>query len=463
MLTAEVMRLTSLLLCCVLALLAQGAMASNMPVKPTLAQALGLHIQPYRITPAQLDHLKNLGVTWVRLPIDWPMVESPKGVYNFHRPQKWYGPTFTIHNVVSNIIQRGLKVVVVLGHGHEYHTGARQPIDVPNVGREMTAPAPTTPEQQHLFAQFAAATVRHLTNSFGKENFIWTIWNEPHSARFWFPVPDVHAYARLLSTTCRSIREIDPFATIVAPGFSTDTPHDYAFFKSLLNVGVDLDCLDAYSWHPYRRTWPETMADDYQKMLGLIAQVDGPQKILVGEMGYPVKRHTPPLAPDTGRLDDTDMQQAALLARTAITNHRLGIPLTIWFEWQNSGDDLNIAEHNFGLIDSAERYKPAFTVMKNLLAQLGSATHWATVDTTCKTAITALRTQLPDGRIKTIAWSNSRPTGVFIHLSSAQPLIDLLGKPHATNPETPFILPLLPVVLTTEQGQPLPTLSCQKT
>ncbi len=48
-----------------------------------------------------------------------------------------------------------------------------------------------------------------------------------------------------------------------------------------------------------------------------------------------------------------------------------GIPLSIWYDWQNDGPDANYNEHNFGTVMNDLTPKPAYIAMKTMTGRLG--------------------------------------------------------------------------------------------
>jgi hypothetical protein len=127
-----------------------------------------------------------------------------------------------------------------------------------------------------------------------------------------------------------------------------------------------LDYLDGVSVHPYRdyHRAPETAADDYKK-LGTLVDQNAPESkkgkipILSGEWGYAT--HTKGLALET---------QAAFAVRQQLANLFFGVPLSIWYDW-NDGPDPNEREHNFGTVQANLEPKPAYLAVQTLTRELG--------------------------------------------------------------------------------------------
>jgi hypothetical protein len=123
--------------------------------------------------------------------------------------------------------------------------------------------------------------------------------------------------------------------------------------------------LDAVSVHPYRdySRSPEDVFTDYQKLRGLIEHYAPPEKmkmpIISSEWGY--------ASATRGISFET---QAAYVVRMQLANLLFGIPISIWYDWKNDGDEPGNFEHNCGIVTSDLRPKPAYTTVKTMNEQL---------------------------------------------------------------------------------------------
>ena len=62
--------------------------------------------------------------------------------------------------------------------------------------------------------------------------------------------------------------------------------------------------------------------------------------------------------------------QAAYIARQQLSNLLNGVPISIWYDWKNDGDNPNENEHNFGTVASNLQPKPAYLAVQNLTHEL---------------------------------------------------------------------------------------------
>ena len=63
-------------------------------------------------------------------------------------------------------------------------------------------------------------------------------------------------------------------------------------------------------------------------------------------------------------------KQAAFAARQQLANLLSGVPLSIWYDWKNDGNDPNENEHNFGTVLPDLQPKPAYRAVQTLTRQL---------------------------------------------------------------------------------------------
>ena len=312
-----------------------------------LPQGVGVNIHFVTGHEGDLDLIQAAGFKFIRMDFGWAGIETRKGEYHWTDYEQ----------LVASLEKRGLRAVFILDYSnplYEESVASRNPL---NQQPYTTVASPQHPESVAAYARWAAAAAIH----FHGHHVIWEIWNEPN-IQFWTPKPDADQYTRLALAACRAIRQAEPQATIVGPA-SSGFP--WPFLETFLKSGV-LEYLDAVSVHPYRayQRSPETAAEDYQKLRQLIDRYapesrKGRIPILSGEWGYAT--HTKGLALDT---------QAAFAARQQLANVLFGVPLSIWYDWQNDGPDPDEREHNFGTVSSDLQPKPAYLALQTLTRNL---------------------------------------------------------------------------------------------
>lgn len=313
-----------------------------------IPEGVGVNIHFVTGHERDLDLIAAAGFKFVRMDFTWAAIERKRGEYD------WSG----YDELTASLEKRGIRALYILDYSNQLY---EEEVTSPNpIGGKLhkTTASPQHPESVAAFAKWAGAAAKRYQG----RKIIWEIWNEPN-IHFWQPKPDVQQYIALTLATCKAIREADPQATIVAP---TTSGFPWEFLETFFKSGV-LGHLDAVSVHPYREysKSPETAASDYTKLRQLIdryapAPKQGKIPILSGEWGYSSRT--------TGVSLET---QAAFAVRQQLSNLMNNIPLSIWYDWKNDGNDPKENEHNFGTVMPDLTPKPAYTAIQTLTRELG--------------------------------------------------------------------------------------------
>lgn len=363
-----------------------------------------------------LDLIAAAGFKFVRMDFGWQGIERNKGEYD------WSG----YDALTSDLEKRGLRAIYILDYSHplyEETVSAKNPIN----GRpeERVTASPQHSDSVAAYARWAAAAARH----FQGRRIVWEIWNEPNIF-FWRPKPNAPQYATLAVAAAKAVREADPQATILAPAASG---FPWEFIETLFQAGA-LDYLDAVSVHPYRdyKRSPETAAADYHKLRELMdryapAEKKGKLPIVSGEWGYAT--HTKGVSPET---------QAAFLVRQQLANLLDGVPLSIWYDWKNDGDDPAEREHNFGTVSPDLSPKPAYRALQTMTRELGGY-HIVRRQATDSDADFVLLLRNAAGQAKVAAWTVGEPHPAVLKLvgraAAAIPLTVSAGVVGVVRPE----------------------------
>jgi polysaccharide biosynthesis protein PslG len=299
------------------------------PGLPTAAVPMGLGVNIHFVEPSPRDiaMIAAAGFGFVRMDFSWSGIERQKGRYDFSG----------YDHLVDALARHGIRPVFILDYGNPlYDKGL----------------SPHTDAGRQAFARFAAAGTAH----FRGRGVVWELWNEPNIS-FWKPHPNVDDYMALAKVALPAARGADPHATIVAPATSTV---DLTFLERCFAQGL-LEFVDGVSVHPYRRDPPETAIRDYGSLRALIARCAPKGKeslpILSGEWGYSaawISRE----------------QQGQYLARQFLTNLLNGVPLSIWYDWHDDGQNPKDSEQNFGTVTWDYQPKPAYLAAQTLIREL---------------------------------------------------------------------------------------------
>ena len=328
------------------AVAARAQMHPSLPEPGTL-DGLGVNIHFTEPEPGELEMIRAAGFRWVRMDFSWQGTEPEPGRYDFAKYDA----------LVAALEKAGLRAYFILDYGHPKFADAGDT-------HPFTSRAGTQ-EFRDAFAKWAVAAVGH----FKGRGIVWELWNEPNIAGFWKPKPDVQHYIALAKTVAAALekaglrgrsRTFPPGTKREAAGECLVGPAtsviDLPFLDACFAAGL-LEVFDAISVHPYRQGAPESVAEEYRALRLLIRRhcgSDSPSAdalplgtydpsrpnparripILSGEWGYSTA--WPSLGKDEAAHEAT---QAKYLPRMFLTNVANDIPLSIWYDWRDDGDD----------------------------------------------------------------------------------------------------------------------------
>lgn len=299
---------------------------------PVVLEGFGVNIHFTDPQPGEMKKIAESGARWVRMDFIWEATEREKGIYDFSPYDR----------LVQALDEYGLKALFILDYGNPLYDGGLAPRD------EATRLA---------FARWAVAAA----GRYAGKGYLWEIWNEPNGTIFWKPKPNLDDYVRLARTVTEAFQKNLPQEALIGPA-SYRLPDK--LFRKLFQAGV-LEHWAALSIHPYR-WWmkPETAGTMYARLRKLLREFDPAQAdfpILSGEWGY-----------STAQFGVDEEKQTQFLPRMYLFNLYQGIPITIWYDWKDDGDNPKEKEHRFGIVgQDFRREKPAFHAIRTLSRELG--------------------------------------------------------------------------------------------
>lgn len=362
------------------------ALADALPPL-TIPAGVGVNIHFISGHEQDLKMIANAGFKFVRMDFFWQDTEPQKGRYDWSAYD-----AFT-----TELAQHGLRPYYVLDYSNPLYEQSVTSTNPVTHKIESALASPQHPESIAAYARWAAAAAKH----FRGRGIIWEIWNEPNIS-FWKPKPDVAQYTALALATAKAIRAADPDACIVGP---TTSRFDWNFLEAVFKSGL-LDYLNGVSVHPYRGSAPETAAADYTRLRALIDRYAPPGKtipIVSGEWGY---------ATITNRV--SLKTQADYLARQQLSNLLNGVPLSIWYDWKNDGQDPGYGEDNFGTVTYDLQPKPAYSTIQHLTRELSGYRIAQRCDTGNTNDFIIVLTNRA-GETKLAAWTIKKPHTVRYH------------------------------------------------
>ena len=232
-----------------------------------------------------LSMVNDLGMHWVRQPVQWFALESAPGVYDFSG----------LDTLLDDLRIQNVSVLFTVSGSPKWATPTGD------------NGAPRDPAD---FARFMSVMAKHFAGRVGA----YEIWNEPNLALEWGPRVDPNAYVELLKAAAPAIRAADPHAIIVAAalgptGYNDPTIgiDDVRYLEQLeaYQNGVYRYVADVQGAHPYGyRSAPDLLPPDKpntgeytnhpsfyfrrieQQRLAMIRAGDGDRAIWVTEFGW---------------------------------------------------------------------------------------------------------------------------------------------------------------------------------
>ncbi|MCY9026863.1 glycoside hydrolase family 5 protein [Priestia megaterium] len=314
----------------------------SMEKAPSIPGGLGVSIHS-NITDEDIQMIADAGFKWVRIDIFWERVETKKGHYDFKNSG--------YDKLNKKLKDHNIKPYYILNYSNSLYEKDRSIV---------------TDGGRTAFSEFVKATTKRYKNQGG----IWEIWNEPNIALFWENQPSYEDYARLVKVVAPIIKKQDPSGLVVAPAISTLNNNGLSWLNEVLDQNI-LNEIDAISVHPYRLTSPETVVNDYRKLKKMIKlYTDKDIPIISSEWGYSMADRELPL---------TETQQAKYLTRMFLINLQEDIPVSIWYDWKNDGNDPDDKQHNYGITFNDSTQKLSYNAIQTLTTNLKEYTFSKTI------------------------------------------------------------------------------------
>eukprot|EP01084_Bolivina_argentea_P057876 105695_1 len=217
--------------------------------------------------------------------------------------------------------------------------------------------APSTSEAITAFVNFVIACVTR----YQKQGIIFELWNEPNLEYSWKPYPNATAYAVLATNVGYAFKSQFPQELLIGPAtFKLDIPYIQEIFE--YNNSEILQYFDAISVHPYRIGEPESVIDRYIELKNLIAEYQNSSQnqkqipIISGEWGWSTcfDNKTQTFIPCIGSAPTgiaSYLDQAKYLIRQWVINDYMKVPVSIFYDYKNDGNDPLFGEDNFGTVE----------------------------------------------------------------------------------------------------------------
>ncbi len=306
-------------------------LAAVLPAAYISPSPYGINVHLARNTV--LDQVRDAGIKWIRIDINWVDIESVPGQFNFTE----------LDRVVNYAAQNALSIFATIAYTPGWANG--------NQGANY--PADHTPHWQSF--------VSRVVNRYKNHIRYWGIWNEPNMPEF-FALPKDAFVNRVFRPAGEAIRSADPSAFIVGPELAHLTSEGREWFfwlKFILEQGREF--IDIISHHIYESRGVYYLYELLERGEGFIPSVvkvieeagHGGKQLWLTEVGW----HTAQFSMQV---------QADRYLEMLQTMKNKSFPAKIFF--YEIIDDSNPAFPPFGIIRSNLEYKPAYFVYKEFIA-----------------------------------------------------------------------------------------------
>jgi hypothetical protein len=307
-------------------------------------------------TTTDIARMSHGGVGTFRVVLSWPAIETVEGQYDWTSTDA----------LVGGLAREGIHpLFTALGTPPIYQ---QSHIDPPtNDGKTFDAWADFLKAAAERYGPDGTFWDQFAESDPGVEPTpaeAWEIWNEPNSAVFWAPAPDVDAYADLIKRSARVLKSIDPEARIMVGGMFATPQSDgaivsYDFIDQLYQRPGVADAVDIVGIHPYGPD-VESVVNQAQDMRKAIDDAGDDASIWITEMGWSSNPNGP------SDQNKTPEQQGELLEKAFTKLHdrrdELGLDGLVWFTWHDSTAPIGACVwcQYSGLVDADRDTKPAW-------------------------------------------------------------------------------------------------------
>jgi hypothetical protein len=296
-----------------------------------------------------LDLAQTMGVKMIRFDLDWNAIQ-----HGSESSYDW-GPRDAVVQAASD---RGISILADIAYTPPWARPAGTTDKYP----------PTNVSDYGTFCGLAARRYVPM----GVHAF--EVWNEPNTASFFMPSPDVVKYTQMLKACYTAIKAVDPAATVVTGGTAPAGSYDDSGSASTVNPinwlqGIYANggggYFDAVGHHPYSFPYdPSTVAtwSAWYQMFGtspnlrsvMVAHGDGDKQIWATEWGAPTDG-------PAGSGAVSEATQAAQLARafSMWQTYPWAGPLFV-YDFRDNGTNPASVEDFFGLVRHDWSPKPAY-------------------------------------------------------------------------------------------------------
>jgi beta-xylosidase len=376
---------------------------------------LGINAQfqwfPIEVARKQVERLKALGLSWVRLGLHWMLMEPQEGQFKLE----------AIDQMMAMVKDAGLRNItyvvgtprfassVARGDKYEQYFDKFPPKDPVVYAQRMVMLAKRYPQVD-----------------------VWQVWNEPNILAFWAPKADPEGYGRLLLPTVQALRATVPNKPIAMAGM--------AYFSEMGSQGLMIEAMGklgafnlnlTIAYHPYtaRAEGSEGDPRDFVKRVQPAHQwlrASGVKQIWATEWGWssykgPVEEQ--PLVGEDGQADLT-LRRLALMA--ALDYDRVFL-----FTLSDLDKRASERDQHYGLLRENGEPKPLYHALQRFLQACGPRLEPGSAPAfngEAPEGLVSIAWRQPDGRKLWMVWADKPGTVTLKGVRSAEVLVPATGQ-----------------------------------
>lgn len=290
--------------------------------------------------------MQDSGVTNIRLPVRWSMIETSKGIYNWVK----------LDSIVTKLTAAHISITAQFLSIPSWANGKTQDPSTPLDWADCYSPL-----NMEDYTDFLSEVVERYKNSI-KE---WILFNEVNLDYFWRPHANAAEYVSFLKAGYMVIKDIDSSILVIAGAFSgngiENTEHYGNYLQDMYTHDASL-YYDVLSIHPYTHPGKgiSVLQTKIDQTKTFMAENQDHAALWIDELGWSVS----PFAWNNPTLTDSERSQWLMKVYTELH----GIDRVYWYCFKNKGIDYLNVEHNFGLIDYFHTPLGTYYAFKNLLS-----------------------------------------------------------------------------------------------
>ncbi len=202
---------------------------------PNISDRIGIDIH-LDSNGAMLDQVREAGIGWVRIDVNWMSFEPSKGNFDWSE----------LDAVVAQARSRGLKIYPSIGYTPAWATDGPVQTGVPRNSSDWTS------------------AVTAAVNRYKGNIQYWGIWNEPNTGSFWTGTRQ-QFIDTIVKPGADAIHAADPNAKVLAPELATFFSSGRVWYQWMADILAQAGSkIDIVSHH----TYPRPLSASYTTLTG---------------------------------------------------------------------------------------------------------------------------------------------------------------------------------------------------